>query len=153
MSPNQKASWLRLFLRIYGAASLLLFSTLFVAFAVRAPVLDEGGALQWAIWDSVHGHVGPMLFVIYFVWSVFLIRAAGDLRAHKSFLDFTIWANLAHGVLMVYQTAASDHDSAKALTDVPWILAVPLVIGALRGAYTQPEADPAYQSSANETLL
>jgi hypothetical protein len=143
MSPDQKASWLRLFLRVYGAVSLLLFSALFVAFAVRAPILDEGGALKWAIWDSVHGHVGPMLFVIYLVWSVFLIRAAGDLRAHASFLDFTIWANLAHGVLMIFQTATSPHDSAKAFTDVPWILVLPLVIGALRGAYAQPKGGTA----------
>ena len=141
MSSDQKASWLQLFLRVYGAASLLLFSTLFVAFAVRAPILDEGGALQWAIWDSVHGHVGPMLFVIYLVWAVFLIRAASNLRAHASFLDFTIWANLAHGVLMIYQTAASHHDGAKAFTDVPWILALPIVIGSLRGAYARRRDD------------
>lgn len=138
MSPERKAHWLSLFLRIYGTASLLLFSALFLAFAFHAPVLDHGGSLHWAIWDDVHDHVGPMLFVIYWVWAVFLIRAAGDLPRYATFLDFTIWANLAHGLLMFVQTTTSPTDFPKLFTDVPVILALPIVIGSLRAAYAPP---------------
>jgi hypothetical protein len=140
MSPDRKARWLRLFLRIYSVASLILFPMLFLGFSLRAPVLDQGGSLNWAIWDDVRDHVGPMLFVIYIVWSVFLFKSAGDLRRYASFLDFTIWANLAHGLLMVVQTTTSHHDFAKIFTDVPWILVLPLVIGSLREAYATPES-------------
>lgn len=42
--------------------------------------------------------------------------------AARAFFDFTVWANLAHGVLMTVQMAFSHHDAWKLLTDVPWIL-------------------------------
>lgn len=141
MSIDRKAIWLKTFLRVYGFASLALFTTLFLGFALRAPILDHGGSMNWAIWDDVRDHVGPMLFVIYWVWAIFLIRAAGDLRGNATFLDFTIWANLAHGLLMVVQTTMSHHDFLKIYTDVPWILILPVVIGALRSAYANAAAD------------
>lgn len=137
----QRMGWLlRLFLRTYGLASLVLFCSLFVAFAMEAPILATGGPLNWAIWDDVTDHVGPMLFVIYAVWAIFLIRAAGDPPAHATFLDFTLWANLGHGLLMIWQTTTSAHDFAKLFTDVPWILVLPLVLGGLRRAYSAPAA-------------
>ena len=136
MSNDRKAHWLSLFLKVYGIGCILLFSTLFLAFSMRLSVIDHGGLLNWAIWDDVRDHVGPMLFAIYIVWGIFLFRASRDLKNNASFLDFTIWANLAHGVLMVFQTTASHHDFLKIFTDVPWILAAPLVIGGLRSAYS-----------------
>lgn len=138
MSFDRRALWLSRFLRFYSVASLILFPALFLGFSLHAPPLDHGGSLNWAIWDDVRDHVGPMLFVIYIVWSVFLFRAAGNLPRYASFLDFTIWANLAHGLLMVVQTTTSHHDFPKLFTDVPWILALPIVIGSLRGSYADP---------------
>lgn len=61
------------------------------------------------------GHVGPMLFVIYLVW-----------------------ADLAHGLLVVVRNATSHHDVFKIFTDVPWIPVLPLVIGEPRAAYASP---------------
>jgi hypothetical protein len=92
---------LRVFLRVYGALSLALFTSLLLGFIVRFQPLDSGRPMHWVIWDRLTDHVGPMLFVIYMVWSIYLIRAAADPLKHQSFLDFTMWANLAHGLLMV----------------------------------------------------
>jgi Family of unknown function (DUF6632) len=126
---SRKLAALRVFLRIYGVLTLLIFGLLFVGFMVQTPLLAEhGGALNWTIWNDVrfghdHAHVPPMLLLIYVVWGVFLLRAASDPQAYRSFLDFTMWANLAHGVLMAAQ-AFTDLDRywSKFLTDIPFVL-------------------------------
>ena len=132
MSEQTKSKALRLFLRIYGFLSLALFSALMTGFAVRAPILQEGGSLCWTIWDKVTDHVGPMLFAIYIVWSVFLIRAAEDPEKSASFLDFTIWANLAHTLVMVPMALSMDRYYSKFFTDIPWIMILPLALLLLR---------------------
>ena len=129
---EKKLHALRIFLRVYAALSLALFSTLLLGFIVQYQPLDEGQPLHWVIWDRVNGHVGPMLFVIYMVWSVFLIRAASDPFKYRSFLGFTIWANLAHGALMIPQALGDPQYYSKFVTDIPWILGLSVAILILR---------------------
>jgi hypothetical protein len=45
-----------------------------------------------------------------------------------------MWANLAHGLLMIVQMLVSHHDAWKMLTDVPYILILPVGIALLRPA-------------------
>ena len=125
----------RVFLRVYGVLSLAIFVLLFVGFLAQSPLLAEhGGALNWTIWNDVrcgseHMHVPPMLMVIYIVWGIFLLCAAGDPHGYTSFLNFTMWANLAHGALMVVQAATEiDHYWSKFLTDIPFVLILALGI-------------------------
>jgi hypothetical protein len=73
-----------------------------------------------------------MLTVTYFVWSVFLIRASRDPEAHASFLDFTMWANLAHGLIMVPQAFGEHTYHSKFMTDIPWVLILAAAIALLR---------------------
>ncbi|WP_156664432.1 DUF6632 domain-containing protein [Mycobacterium sp. 852002-51057_SCH5723018] len=119
----------RVFLRVYGVLTLAIFVPLFAGFVAQSPLLAEhGGALNWTIWNDVrcgseHLHVPPMLLVIYIVWGIFLLRAAGDPHGYASFLNFTMWANLAHGVLMAIQAGTEiDHYWSKFLTDIPFVL-------------------------------
>src|SRR6185295_6042149 len=83
---DSRVRGLSVFLRIYGWASLLLFSGLMVGFVTKAQALDEGSAWHWLIWDRVGDHVAPMLLAVYVVWSIFIIRAARDPIANKTFL-------------------------------------------------------------------
>lgn len=119
---------LQLFLRVYGTVALALFGALLLGFVVRWPLLDDGAALHWVIWDRVTGHVAPMLFAIYLVWAVYLLRAARQPAAYASFLDFTLWANLAHVLVMVPMALHDPAYHAKFLTDIPFLL---LLCGAL----------------------
>ena len=119
---------LSLFLRAYGTVSLALFGALLLAFVVRWPAIDEGAPLHWVIWDRVTHHVAPMLFAIYIVWSAYLLRAARDPARYASFLDFTLWANLAHAAVMAPMAIADPMYHSKLLTDIPFIL---LLCGAL----------------------
>ena len=82
--PSRGHKGFRVFLRVYGVLTLAIFVLLFVGFIAQSPLLAEhGGPLNWTIWNDVrcgseHPHVPPMLMVIYMVWGVFLLRAAGD---------------------------------------------------------------------------
>jgi hypothetical protein len=68
--------------------------------------------------------------------------AAGDPHGYTSFLTFTMWANLAHGVLMAAQAATEiDHYWSKFLTDIPFVLILAL------GIYLWRRANRPQQSS------
>jgi hypothetical protein len=131
-AEQRKLRALQIFLRVYGGLSLALFSALMLGFMVQFRPLDQGQPLHWVIWDRVNDHVGPMLFAIYIVWSVFLIRAASDPIKYRTFLDFTMWANLAHGALMIPQALGDPQYYSKFLTDIPWILGLSAAIFILR---------------------
>jgi hypothetical protein len=146
-NPSRLAAF-RIFLRIYGVLTLAIFVPLLVGFLTQSPLLAEhGGALNWTIWNDVrcghgHLHVPPMLMVIYIAWGVFLLRAASDPRRYASFLSFTMWANLVHGLLMAVQAATEiSHYWSKYLTDIPFVLILAL------GIFLWRRADRAQQSS------
>jgi len=135
LHPQFRPNRLRLALRAYGVAILGVFLALSLGWGTETHLLAEhGGALNWTIWNDVHAgdqraFVPPMLFAIYITWAIFLLRAAPDPLGQRSFLVFTLWANLAHGLLMVPE-AASDLGVywSKFFTDIPFILGLSLVI-------------------------
>jgi hypothetical protein len=139
---------LAVFLRVYGVLSLILFSVLMLGFAIQSPLLDIGGTLHWTIWDRVSDHVGPMLFAIYIVWSIYLIKAAADPVRYLPFLDFTMWANLAHGLIMVPQALGMHDYHSKFLTDIPWILGLAVVLFILRPSPSAVERRPGHGAEA-----
>jgi hypothetical protein len=118
------------FLRVYGAITLIIFGLLLVGFAVRTPLLSDEprGALNWLIWNGIRCgtepcFVPPMLFIIHLVWGVFFFLAARKPLAYVSFLNFSMWAYLAHGVLMTVQ--ALTHMSTqwhRFFMDIPYEL-------------------------------
>jgi hypothetical protein len=139
----------RIFLRVYGVLTLAIFCLLLVGFVAQSPLLAEhGGVLNWTIWNDIrcgseHMHVPPMLMVIYIVWGVFLLRAAGNPEGYRSFLSFTMWANLAHGALMVVQAGSEfDHYWSKFFTDIPFVAILAL------GIYVWQRTTPPLRRSA-----
>ena len=131
-TAQDRETWLKKFLLVYGFLSLLLFTTLSVGLFFHLPAFDKGGALNWAVWDDMSDHAPLMVTVIYFVWSVFLIRSSRNPRAYSSFLDFTMWANLAHGLIMIPQALDMNMYHSKFMTDIPWVLLLAGAIAALR---------------------
>jgi len=128
MNNESKIRKLQLFLRVYGVLTLLIFGTLSVAFAFQLTAFNPGGPFHWMIWDDVYGHVGPMLILIYLVWGIYFFVAAKDPLRYQSFLDFTMWANLAHGLLMIPMALFGSMYHSKFLTDIPFILILSLGI-------------------------
>jgi hypothetical protein len=131
---TKKLAALALFLRVYGVLSLFIFGSLLLGFLLQTPLLAEGESLNWTIWNGIRCsgescHVPPMLFIIYFVWGVFLLLAARKPLSYQSFLDFTMWANLFHGLLMGMQALMMmDRYWSKWFTDIPFVLILALGI-------------------------
>jgi hypothetical protein len=117
MSADARLRLLSVVLKAFGVLLLALFTTLITLTALDSPLVDDGGALVWMRWQPFSKHVELMLEVVYWVWAVFLLRAARNPLAYLSFLDFTAWANLAHGLLMVVQTFIVAHHMHKLATD------------------------------------
>lgn len=100
-TSNLKA--LKIFLTIYGIVSIMLFGTLFLLTSIDAPIMQEGGALRFLRWDILSKHVELMIEIVYLVWGIFMLIAARKPLSNLSFINFTLWANLAHGILMIPQ--------------------------------------------------
>ena len=139
MDEQIRIKRLKIFLRTYGVLTFIIFGILSLGFILQASDLNPGHNFHWLIWDDVTGHVGPMLFIIYLVWGVFFFLAANKPYEYRSFLDFTMWANLAHGLLMIPMALEHSHMyHSKFLTDIPFILGIAVGIYYWRPKLAQP---------------
>jgi hypothetical protein len=128
MKPGTEAKSLKIFLRIWAAMCITIMCINWSSFIFKFLQFNPGGSMHWLIWDDVYGHVGPMIFVIYIVWSLFLFKAANDPIKYRTFLDFTVWANIAHAAVMVPMALNDSMYHSKFLTDIPFILFLSLGI-------------------------
>lgn len=132
---------LKLFLNIYGVISVILFGGLFILTAADATIMQDGGALRFLRWEPLSKHIELMIEIVYFVWGIFFFLAARNPLQYLSFINFTIWANLAHGLLMVPQAHMLVGYDHKLFTDVAYCLVLAAGLFVLRPR--QPEAAPA----------
>lgn len=131
MNETAKAKLLTIVLLVWGLGSILIFGTIFTGYAIQWSAFREGAWLHWLVWDDLPGHVGLMLSAIYLTWAVFILLAARRPAAYASFLDFTMWVNLVHGLVMV--PGAFEHQyHSKLATDIPWVLLLSAAIYLLR---------------------
>jgi hypothetical protein len=113
---------LRIFLNVYGVISVVLFGGLFVLTATSAPIIQDGGGLAFMRWQPHSPDVELMLEGVYFVWAVFFFIAARDPQRYLSFIDFTIWANAVHGVIMAVQALMMPMYTYKFFTDIAYCI-------------------------------
>ena len=123
MEQSLKLNNLKLFLNVYGVISVILFGGLFSLTSFDAALMQDGGALRFMRWDVLSKHVELMLEAVYLTWGIFMLMAAREPLAYLSFLRFTLWANLVHGLLMVPQ-AMMVGMMFKMFTDIAYCLAL-----------------------------
>ncbi|GLP82291.1 DUF6632 domain-containing protein [Mycobacterium antarcticum] len=137
MSERQRTRLLQIILRVWAAASIGIFGMIFIAYALQLNAFRPGGSMHWTVWDDMPGHVALMLSAIYLTWAVYLLLASRRPVDYRSFLDFTMWVNLVHALVMV--PGALEHGyHSKFLTDIPWILVLSAAIFLLRPRTTTP---------------
>jgi hypothetical protein len=132
MQETTKLKKLKLFLNIFGVISLLLFGSLFLLTVIDAPIMQEGGALRLLRWDVLSKHVELMLEGIYIVWAIFMLLAARKPLAYLSFINFTLWANLVHGLIMIPQAMMLEGFMYKMFSDVAYCLVLAAGLWLLR---------------------
>lgn len=132
MKPESKRKALQIFLRVYAIACLAIFGTIAFGIVTGMGAMDIGGPLHWIIWDRITDHVGPMIVSIYLVWAVYMLRASAKPEAYGSFLNFTMWANLVHGIVMIPMALSMEMYHSKFFTDIPFVLGIALGLWILR---------------------
>ena len=84
-------------------------------------------------------HAGPpadsqyfmMIVGVYATLGVFLIRAASDPPANRSLILFTVVSSVVHAGIMAVQSFSSEMHRGHLLGDVPALILVAIVLGAL----------------------
>ena len=97
--------WLRFALRVLSAGFLTAFIPWIALILLNAPVLAPGGQLAPLLrFQPYNASYESMMAAIHLVWAIMLWRASGNPANHRLFIDFTIWANAAHGLVMLVAT-------------------------------------------------
>ena len=105
LNETARVAWLSIFLRVLSIGFLAAFIPWITLILLNAPILAPGGALApWLRFQPYNAYYESMLTVIHLTWAVMLWRASGAPEKHALFIDFTMWANGAHGVLMLIAT-------------------------------------------------
>lgn len=105
MNESLRMAWLRIFLRVLSVGFLAAFIPWITLILLKAPLLAPGGSLAPLLrFQPYNAHYESMLTAIHLVWAVTLWRASSDPARHHLFIDFTIWANVAHGLVMLVVT-------------------------------------------------
>jgi hypothetical protein len=132
MNDEPPLKGLRLFLNVYAVISVILFGGLFFLTLTDAPIIQEGGALRFMRWEPLAKHIELMLEGVYLVWAFFFFAAARKPLRYLSFINFTVWANAVHGLIMVVQAMSMPHFHYKMFTDVAYCLVLAAGLMALR---------------------
>jgi hypothetical protein len=105
MNESLRMVWLRIFLKVLSVGFLTAFIPWITLILLNAPILAPGGSLAPLLrFQPYNAPYESMMTAIHIVWAVMLWRASDDPARHPLFIDFTIWANAAHGLVMLIAT-------------------------------------------------
>lgn len=105
MNEAVRMTWLRIFLRVLSIGFLATFIPWITLILLNAPFLAPGGVLAPLLrFQPYNAYYESMMTAIHIVWAVMLWRASDNPAKHSLFIDFTLWANTAHGLVMIIAT-------------------------------------------------
>jgi len=111
------------FLRI----ALVSVGVIFIVGVYSLSILWPSG---W-VWGQGHSHYLTMIMGVYATLGVFLINAARNPEAHRSLIAFTVWSSVVHSAIMAVQSFAEASERGHLVGDVPALLIIAAVLGAL----------------------
>jgi len=105
MHETLRMRWLRIFLRVLSVGFLAAFIPWITLILLNVPILAPGSRLAPLLrFQPYNPHYESMMAAIYIAWAVMLWRASDKPAKHPLFIDFTIWASVAHGLVMLVAT-------------------------------------------------
>lgn len=156
LNEARRMTWLRVFLRVLSVGFLAAFIPWITLILLSVPVLAPGGTLAPLLrFQPYNAAYESMMAAIHIVLAVMLWRASSDPARHVLFIDFTMWANAAHGLVMVVMTPVHKGLVMTAIEALP-LLGVAAVLWWLRprdlaAADAQP-VQPTETAGAEEAL-
>lgn len=132
MNDTVRTTQLRLFLRVLSIGFLAAFIPWITLILLNAPMLAPGGTLApFLRFQPYNAYYESMLAAIHIVWAIILWRASGNVAQHALFIDFTIWANAAHGLVMIIATPIQKGPVMMVIESLP-LLVIAAVLWWLR---------------------
>ena len=132
MNDTMRMTALRLFLRVLSVGFFTAFVPWLTLILLDAPILAPGGTLAPLLrFQPYNAYYESMLTAIHLVWAVMLWRASYDPSRHVLFIDFSIWANAAHGLVMIIATPIQKGPVMMVVESVP-LLVIATVLWWLR---------------------
>jgi hypothetical protein len=121
-------AWLRILLKILSVGFFAAFIPWITLILLNAPILASGGRLAPLLrFQPYNPHLESMMAAIYIVWAVMLWRASDNPANHALFIDFTIWANAAHGLVMLIATPIQKGALMMIVEGIPLLLMAALL--------------------------
>ncbi|OAA79106.1 hypothetical protein LEL_02592 [Akanthomyces lecanii RCEF 1005] len=120
--------WLKSVTVTFGAAMIVFFIPILILVPLRVPLPPTLEALLR--WGPGGGEqYEEMIGAIYIVWGIFLLRASSDPWGNALFLDFTVWANVAHIGLMTLMAVVNEGDRIHLVGDLlgAWLVLGPFI--------------------------
>jgi hypothetical protein len=146
MDEAVRMTWLRVCLRVLAVGFLAAFIPWITLILLNAPIIEPGGRLAPLLrFQPYNASYESMMAAIHIVWAIMLWRASDDPAQHALFVDFTIWANAAHGLVMLIATPFQKGFIMMVIEGLPlvviaavlwWLRPRPSVSG--QGAYRGP---------------
>lgn len=128
MNETVRMTWLRTFLKVLSVVFLAAFIPWITLILLNAPILAPGGRLAPLLrFQPYNAHYESMMAAIHIVWAVMLWRASGTPENHTLFIDFTIWANAAHGLVMLIATPMQKGLVMTGIESLPLLLIAALL--------------------------
>jgi hypothetical protein len=112
--------------------ALIVFGAVFCLLYPLAMVWPSGWA--WHEGSPADSQYFMMIVGIYATLGVFLIRAASDPAANRSLIMFTVVSSVVHAAIMAIQSFGHGMHHGHLLGDVPALVLVAVVLGALMPA-------------------
>ena len=132
MNERVRMTWLRVFLRVLSVGFFAAFIPWITLILLNSPSLAPGGTLAPMLrFQPYNASYESMMAAIHLVWAVMLWRASYDPWKHALFIDFTIWANAAHGVVMLIATPLQKGLVMTVMEGLP-LFAIAVVLWSLR---------------------
>lgn len=123
MNELTRLSWLRIYLKVLAVGFLAAFVPWIALILLDAPILAPGGALAPLLrFQPYNAPYEAMMAAVHIVWAVMLWRAASNPEQHTLFIDFTIWANAAHGLVMVIVTPLHKGPAMTVIESIPLLV-------------------------------
>jgi len=116
--------------------ALAVFGVIFLFVYPLAIVWPSGWA--WHAGAPAQSEYFMMIVGVYATLGVFLIMASRDPKSNLSLIWFTVWSSVVHAGIMAAQAMNNPHHAGHLLGDVPALLLVAIVLGAL--AYSPKKA-------------
>jgi hypothetical protein len=132
MNERVKMTWLRIFLRVLSVGLLAAFIPWITLILLNSPSLAPGGTFAPMLrFQPYNASYESMMAAIHLVWAVMLWRASYEPAKHALFIDFTLWANAAHGVVMLIATPMQKGLVMTVIEGLP-LLVIAAVLWSLR---------------------